>query len=391
MYTRFKPTRARRRTRSWGYWFLTLLGLGLVGWVFWHLPQRPEPPPSAPKAPPATPPLPTNRLAPLPILPAPLTNPSPQAALPLRPDLLPTPPTTPSNPPAPPRPTLPRPVQNTLEAQIVMARQGISPGSLDGVLGFQTRAALAAFQRQHRLPRTGTLDAATRAALLVDDPPLTTYTVTTNDVARLLPLSRTWLEKSEQPRMDYETVLELVAEKAHAHPNLIRRLNPRVEWSSVFAGTTLVVPNASGPLPRSAAALVRIRLADKMLEAFDSATNLIAHFPCSIARQVEKRPVGDLYIAVIARNPNYTFDPDVFPESPEAQQLGQKLILQPGPNNPVGTAWIGLSRPGYGIHGTPNPEDVGRTESHGCFRLANWNAEYLAQIVAVGTPVSVEP
>jgi len=127
------------------------------------------------------------------------------------------------------------------------------------------------------------------------------------------------------------------------------------------------------------------------LEAFDAETNLLAHFPCSIAAHVEKRPVGELHVAVVAPNPNYTFDPELFPESPEAQQLNQKLILKPGPNNPVGVAWIGLDKTGYGIHGTPVPEQVGRTESHGCFRLANWDAEYLMQLVWLGMPVFVEP
>ena len=81
----------------------------------------------------------------------------------------------------------------------------------------------------------------------------------------------------------------------------------------------------------------------------------------------------------------------LFPESPEAQAIGHELILPPGPNNPVGVAWIGLDKTGYGIHGTPNPEQVGRTESHGCFRLANWDAEYLSKLVWVGMPVFVEP
>jgi lipoprotein-anchoring transpeptidase ErfK/SrfK len=95
-------------------------------------------------------------------------------------------------------------------------------------------------------------------------------------------------------------------------------------------------------------------------------------------------------VAAVAHNPNYTFDPDIFPESAEARGLGRKLVLPPGPNNPVGTAWVGLDRAGYGIHGTPRPEEVGRTESHGCFRLANWNAELLARLVSIGTPVLVE-
>ncbi len=101
--------------------------------------------------------------------------------------------------------------------------------------------------------------------------------------------------------------------------------------------------------------------------------------------------MGELHVATVALNPNYTFDPENFPESTEARQLNRKLILPPGPNNPVGTVWIGLDKPGYGIHGTPRPEQVGRAESHGCFRLANWNAEYFSQLVWVGMPVFVEP
>src|SRR5205814_10368855 len=127
------------------------------------------------------------------------------------------------------------------------------------------------------------------------------------------------------------------------------------------------------------------------LQAFDQNTNLLVHFPCSIARRVEKRPVGRLHVEKIALNPNYRFDPALFPESAEARQLNHALMIPAGPNNPVGTAWISLDKPGYGIHGTPRPEDVGRTESHGCFRLANWNAEYLVGLVWIGMPVEVEP
>ena len=136
---------------------------------------------------------------------------------------------------------------------------------------------------------------------------------------------------------------------------------------------------------------MQIRLGERTLQAFDAAVRLLAHFPCGIAARVEKRPLGELRVTVVAPNPDYIFNPDNFPESAEARELGRKLRLNPGPNNPVGTAWIGLNLSGYGIHGTPRPEDVGRTESHGCFRLANWNAEYLAQLVTVGTPVWIEP
>ncbi len=96
-------------------------------------------------------------------------------------------------------------------------------------------------------------------------------------------------------------------------------------------------------------------------------------------------------MAVWAENPEYTFDPDLFAEDPEAAAIGRRLRIPPGPNNPVGVAWIGLDRPGYGIHGTPEPENVSRTESHGCFRLTNWDARKLVHAVRKGLPVAVLP
>lgn len=284
----------------------------------------------------------------------------------------------------------PRPPKNTFEAQLAMDHRCISSGSIDGVLGSQTRAALRVFQQQENLPATGELDLGTRARLLIATSPLIACTVTSNDLARLQPISSTWLGKSQQSALDYETILELVAEKAHAHPGYIRMLNPEVNWSNIVVGTELRVPHAAYPEPTEKAAFIRISLAAKSLQVFGAQSNLLAHFPCSIAKNVEKRPVGELEVVGIAPNPNYTFNPEVFPESAEAQAIGKKLIIQPGPNNPVGVAWISLSRPGYGIHGTPGPEQVGRTESHGCFRLANWNAAYLLKLVRVGTPVIVE-
>ena len=284
-----------------------------------------------------------------------------------------------------------RPVQNAFEAQLGMARMGISPGSLDGAPGPRTRWALVAFQQRENLPVTGTLDASTVNRLMLTEPAFTNYVVSADDLARLRPLGRTWLEKSQQDRLDYETVLEMVAEKAQSHPRLIQQLNPSVDWTHVVAGTSLVLPFVERPAVREKAALARIHLAERTLQVFGESDNLLGHFPCSIAAFAEKRPVGELHVATVASNPNYTFDPDNFPESAEARQLNRKLILPPGPNNPVGAVWVGLDRPGYGIHGTPRPEQVGRAESHGCFRLANWNAEYFSQLVWVGMPVFVEP
>jgi peptidoglycan hydrolase-like protein with peptidoglycan-binding domain len=286
---------------------------------------------------------------------------------------------------------VPRPAQNTFEIQLALARQGISPGSIDGVSGPKTRLAMLAFQQRENLAPTGVLDASTKSRLVLATAPFTNYTVTSEDLARLRPLGKTWLEKSQQDRLDYETIIELVAEKSESHPRLIQLLDPSVDWTNLLAGTLVTLPNVEPALVRGRAAFARIHLESRTLQVFNESTNLVAHFPCSIAAFAEKRPVGELFVATAALNPNYTFDPENFPESAEARELNRKLVLPPGPNNPVGTVWIGLDKPGYGIHGTPRPEQVGRAESHGCFRLANWNAEFFAHLVWVGMPVIVEP
>lgn len=286
----------------------------------------------------------------------------------------------------------PRPVETVLEAQISLARHGFSSGPIDGVAGAQTAAALRAFQQAGGLRPTGLLDAPTRAALLLETPPLTQFAITADDLAGLQPLEKTWLGKSRQGALAYETILELVAERTHASPRFLQALNPSADWDALAAGDHLTVPDVSlAPFPARAARL-EVRLAERVLQARDDTGAILAHFPVSIAANVDKRPVGELHVTVVIADPNYTFNPENFPESAEARELGtRKLILAPGPNNPVGVAWIGLDRPGYGIHGTPTPEHVGRTESHGCFRLANWDARTLLGLAWPGLPVTVVP
>lgn len=283
------------------------------------------------------------------------------------------------------------PVSGWLEAQIELARRGFSSGSIDGAVGTKTRAALRAFQLNQNLPPTGELDAATRAKLTLSALVYSEVSLTAEELAGFQPISDTWLGKSQQAALAYENALEAVAERFHAHPALIRQLNPGLDWATLTPGTSITVPGVERVTIIPRVERLQINLTDCVLEAFDVNNRPIAHFPVSIGRTAEKRPAGELHVANAAANPNFTFDPAVFPESPEARELGRKLILPPGPNNPVGVAWIGLDRPGYGIHGTPAPERVGRAESHGCFRLANWDARTLLSVVRLGLPVLVEP
>lgn len=283
--------------------------------------------------------------------------------------------------------------------QVALDRRQFSPGCIDDHLGAQTRAALRAWQSAHRLPVTGVNDAATAATLADDAPPIAEYTLTAEDFARLGPAPTDWQARAAQTAMPYETILELVAERFHATQRFLRLLNPQVDWDALRAPATVRVPNVMTGQPLPKAGQIRINLGQKWLTVYDPAGCLCAFFPCSIGRDKLRRPVGDLQIVALAPHPNYTFDPKVFPESPEAQAIGRKLIVPPGPNNPVGVLWLSIGRArgspepplsGYGIHGTPKPEEIGKTESHGCFRLANWNVERLGDMITIGTPVIVE-
>lgn len=284
-----------------------------------------------------------------------------------------------------------RSVQTDFEVQVALDRLGYSPGSIDGVTGRQTQSALMVFQQREGLPITGKADAATKAKLLLKEAALVTRTIGPNDLAQVQPLGESWTAKSQQQSLAYESVLEMVAEQHHCSPRYLMRVNPTVAWNALTAGTQVKVPHTAVPLPAVQAALVHIQLGARTLDVYDGNTNIVARFPCSIATKVENRPVGNLTITAIAEKANYTFDPANFPTSPEAQANSGKLILPPGPNNPVGTTWLSLSQEGFGIHGTPDPEKIGRTTSLGCFRLSNWNAQRLAKMVRVGTPVKVDP
>lgn len=275
-----------------------------------------------------------------------------------------------------------------LQAQIALANRGFSAGAIDGQAGFQFRDALKGFQLSQKLTETGKLDAKTKS-LLSTKTLYTTYIVTQKDLDSLTKNPKTWLEKSQAQALGYETVLELIGEKFHAHVNLIKRLNPKVDWIKPKVGIEIKVPNVTGFKTKEIAERIEVSVARKIIRVFNQKGELIAQFPCSIGKDKENIPTGDLKVANFAENPEYYFSPLLFVEAAEAEKIDKNLVIPPGANNPVGLVWIGLNKPGYGIHGTPVPESIGRTESHGCFRLANWDAKTLLKMVKVGMPVKV--
>lgn len=276
--------------------------------------------------------------------------------------------------------------QDTLALQVLLDRQHLSCNCVDGFWGPRTEIALMTWQTIKGLPITGVPDAALLAAMGGAADVLTRYTVTSNDLSAVGPVPTAWEDRARMAALTYETVLEMLAEQGHTSQRALERLNPGVAWPNPPPGTEVVMPNCVYEKPEKAGS-IRIALTRREITVFSSDGRLIALFPCSIARDKSHRPAGEMRVRTIAPNPNYTYDPQLF--EPGSKRTA-KLVIPPGPNNPVGSAWIGLSLQGYGMHGTPIPEHIGRAESRGCFRLANWNAVKLLNMVEIGTPVVIE-
>jgi lipoprotein-anchoring transpeptidase ErfK/SrfK len=122
----------------------------------------------------------------------------------------------------------------------------------------------------------------------------------------------------------------------------------------------------------------------KVVRALGRNNEVVAFYPASIGSSEKPAPTGTYAVCRVVRNPIYHYDPKFRFKGVRAHR---KLAVAPGPNNPVGLVWIDLSKESYGIHGTPRPEEIGKTQSHGCIRLTNWDALDLAKRVRKGTPL----
>jgi len=268
--------------------------------------------------------------------------------------------------------------------QAALDNAGFSPGVIDGSAGRKTEVAIRAYQAYSSLPVTGAIDAATRARLGIDSRPATRgYLITAADQDLVAPPPRTWTEKSKVKILGYQSLMNLVAERGHCTLALLGRLNPGVNLKSIKPGQTLNIPNVTDAPPSAKATAIEVDLGSKIIRA-KNGDRVVGLYHCSIAADRRKRPTETCTVASIVDNPKYWFDPANWPE---VKDVKEKLVIPSGPRNPVGSCWIGLTKAGYGIHGTPEPENIGKTGSHGCFRLTNWDALRLAKMVDVGTQV----
>ena len=282
------------------------------------------------------------------------------------------------------------PVVNAILAtQVALDRSGFSPGEIDGKAGRNLQRALAAFQQSHQLPATGQMNDQTWKELATaggDVPPLAEYAITDADIAGPFTpdIPAKLPDQAALDALNYRTPLEALAERFHSSPALLQQLNPGAMFQR--AGESLMVPNvASSPAPSAGSEItVAVTKSTSALTIEDPSGRILFHAPVTSGSIHDPLPIGTWKVNGVQRNPKFHYNPELFWDATPGDR---KATLQPGPNNPVGIVWIDLSKPHYGVHGTPEPSNIGHVESHGCVRLTNWDAERVAQWVKPGTKV----
>ena len=274
-----------------------------------------------------------------------------------------------------------------LKAEILLDRAHAPPGVIDGRLGGNVTKAITTFQTTHGLPIDGKLTQAVWDALGGDEAPpvLGLYEITKEDAAGPFypDLPGDYAALAKLPASGYRSPAEMFGERFHMDRKFLQALNPSADLG--VPGTTIVVAEVESLPLVSKIARIDVDKGKGQVQAFDAQGNLIVAYPATIGSEELPSPSGSYTVKGVAWHPVYSYDP-----RKNFQQGGntERLTLPAGPNNPVGSVFIALSKPTYGIHGTPDPSKIDKTRSHGCVRLTNWNAQELAHIVRFGIPVN---
>ena len=270
------------------------------------------------------------------------------------------------------------------KAQVLLNRHHASPGVIDGISGKNMLKAISAFQVMNGLPATGLLDTQTWDLLSAGqtNDVFQSYTLTQQDIdgpyAASIP--HDYAEQAKMKGLYYTRVTEMLGERFHMDEGFLKKLNPEATFAK--AGETILVANPREDLSDPVSLIIAHKGA-KQVYAFDSNNKMVATYPATIGSTDTPSPKGTYQVKAVAPNPWYGYNPKNFIQGKNMKPLS----LPPGPNNPVGNMWIAVSKPSFGIHGTPEPSLISKTASHGCIRLTNWDANALSKRVKLGVTV----
>ncbi len=277
-----------------------------------------------------------------------------------------------------------------IRAEVLLDRAGFSPGVIDGQAGSNEVHALTAFQDHAQLPAGGTLDPATWVALTKDARPVVQpYTITSEDAAGPFApdVGEDFVKLAAQPNGPlYASTEEALAERFHMSQPLLKALNPSADFAKAGTQILVAIPGAP-PLAKGQVARISVSKAKEQVSAFDAGGQLLAVYPATVGSTERPSPSGRHKVRGVAWNPPYVYDPIKLNWGPRKHG---KLTIKPGPKGPVGVVWIDLNAPSYGLHGSPDASLIGKTASHGCVRLTNWDALALAHGVKPGVEVDFE-
>lgn len=271
----------------------------------------------------------------------------------------------------------------TARVQILLDRSGVSPGVVDGFRGGMSESAIRAFERMHGLPQDGRLDPQVWALLQQNAgaPVTSTYTITSADAEGLVDRIPTdYAEKAQMSSMGYTSVLEKLAERFHMDEKFLTQLNGGAKF---VPGETINITVPAKPI-RAKALRVIVDAERRRVAAYDANGRMVADYPATVGSTATPSPQGTHLVEAAVMNPDYTYNPNINFKQGENDKV---LRIPPGPNAPVGNVWIDLSKPTYGIHGTPTPSTLFVNQSNGCVRLTNWDAQELAKMVVPGQTV----
>lgn len=282
-----------------------------------------------------------------------------------------------------------------MKAQILLDRQRYSPGVIDGHFGDATEIALRAFQKDKGLEESGKLDKASwdKLAEAAEGEVLTRYTITADDLkgpfVEKIPEDIEEMAKLES--LAYSGPLEALSERFHMDEDALKALNPKADFSK--EGTEIVVaavdPENAEKLDKENVERIVVDKSDRTLRVLAKDGSLIALYPASIGSKENPAPDGEVKVTGVADKPTWTYSPELSLEG-KKERPDKKVVVPAGPNNPVGVMWIDLDKEHFGIHGSPEPEKVGKEMSSGCVRLTNWDVTELAGMVRNGLPVVFE-